>query len=120
MPSYYQEQEYHLGYNNNRNDGKSQSDAMQLIEVSNNNHQIFDTNSAITVNLSDISEKKKYIKMLASDKDGEMIIKTVNDGEYLFKLRSMQTSNNGDVIMTFKHVDLNAFITDISNMAIKP
>ena len=53
--------------------------------------------------------------MNCSEKNNEMIVKTVNDTEYLFKLKTMEVNEEGDTVMTLKHVKLKAFIEEANN-----
>ena len=64
------------------------------------------------LDLSAISEKQKYLRVTCLEKNNEMVIKTVNNTEYLYKLKSMGFNEEGDTIMTLKHVKLKSFIEE--------
>ena len=53
--------------------------------------------------------------MTAAENGNEMIIKTLNDTDYFYKLKSMKFNDEEDTIMTLKHVKLGSFIEEESN-----
>ena len=52
--------------------------------------------------------------MTTAENGNEIIIKTVGDNEYFYKLKSMEFNDEGDTIMTLKHVKLGLFIEEAS------
>lgn len=132
LPSYLEEQECYLSYSycDDKDKGIITKDYYEGLT---SETEYSDTNTDITCkdedkqnnatnqitnrifDLSNISEKQKYLRMTTGENGNEMIIKTLNDTEYFYKLKSMEFNDEGDTIMTLKHVKLGSFIEEASN-----
>jgi DNA-binding MarR family transcriptional regulator len=95
LPSFRRDQECYLSYND-------------LISCAN---QIID--------LSDLSEKQKYLKLSYTEIDDELIIKTIDDTQYLYKLKTMEVNGEGEMIMTLKNVPLKTFVQEANDLMFK-
>jgi hypothetical protein len=120
LPPYPEDQEYYLNYGyydhsyiGNDINGHGEGLAVKTEYGDTDNIAKDQEEGAFThriLDLSAISEKQKYLRVNCSEKNNEMIIKTVGDTEYLFKLKTMEINDEGDTVMTLKHVKLKSFI----------
>jgi len=128
LPSYHEEQEYYLsyGYRDDKDKGIIAKDNHKGLtsetgysntgtDITCKDEDKQNSNTNRIFDLSNISEKQKYLRMTAAENGNEMIIKTLNDTEYFYKLKSMELNDEGDTIMTLKHVKLGLFIEEASN-----
>ena len=127
LPSYLEDQEYYLSYGY-RDHSDMDNDTKDRNEGLISGTEYRDTNNITSIDeseqgssadqildLSAISEKQRYLRVNCLEKNNEMIIKTVNDTEYLFKLKTIEVNDEGETVMTLKHVKLKSFIEDIAS-----
>ena len=125
LPSYLEDREYYLSYgyrdhsymnnDDNRNESLISGTEYKDTNITGNDENGQNNSIKQILDLSTISEKQRYLRMNCSEKNNEMIVKTVNDTEYLFKLKTMEVNEEGDTVMTLKHVKLKAFIEEANN-----
>ncbi len=125
FPAYPEDQEYYLSYgyrdhsyidNDINGHGEGLAVKTEYGDTDNigKNQGEQDAFTNQILDLSAIPEKQKYLKVNCLEKNNEMIIKTVGDTEYLFKLKTMEVNDEGDTVMTLKHVKLKSFVEEAS------
>ena len=126
LPPYLEDQEYHLSYGYRdhsymNNDIKERNECLisgteyREVDITDKDEDRQNNYANQILDLSGIPEKQKYLKVNCLEKNNEMIIKTVNDTEYLFKLKAMEVNEEGETVMTLKHVKLKSFIEEANN-----
>ncbi len=63
-----------------------------------------------SLDLSQIPEQHKYLKVIASDNDDSMRLESITGKEYFVKLKELEMNDLGEFVMTLKHVKDRCFI----------
>lgn len=122
LPSFPEDRELYISYNNTDHTGhmgyndmggidyieEKDIEDIKFIENTeeNNESKIFD--------LSHIPEEKKYLKITCSAQDNTMIVKTVDNNEYLFKLKAIETKESGETALILDKVKIESFVQDLN------
>jgi hypothetical protein len=68
----------------------------------------------LNINLSHIPEEQRYLKVIPSNNDDSMKLKTINVKEYFVKLKELEMNDNGEIVMTLKTDNGSAFQSQIA------
>ena len=72
--------------------------------------EIEERSNCLNISLLHIPEQQKYLKVLPSDNDDSMKLKTINGKEYFVKLKELEMNDQGEFVMTLKPIEDRCFI----------